>query len=210
MFKKLIGACVGLAMMAALGDTRAHAILIDSGISTIDTATGLEWLDLPQTSGVRYNDVAAGFGGFIPIDGYQYATVSQVSTLFTNAGFNFQAGSSRPVDASAVALLLDLLGCTGSCLTNSPFGEGMMDLDVFSPTQAGLSFYLANVLTGGDFTTAVTGASRTDICCFAKTAANAAIGSFLIRPAPEPSTLALFATGLALLAFLGWRRRKAA
>ncbi len=25
--------------------------------------------------------------------------------------------------------------------------------------------------------------------------------------APEPSTLALFATGLALLAFLGWRRR---
>ncbi len=28
--------------------------------------------------------------------------------------------------------------------------------------------------------------------------------------APEPSTLALFATGLALLGFLGWRRRKAA
>jgi hypothetical protein len=27
---------------------------------------------------------------------------------------------------------------------------------------------------------------------------------------PEPSTLALFATGLALLAFLGWRRRRAA
>ncbi len=26
---------------------------------------------------------------------------------------------------------------------------------------------------------------------------------------PEPSTLALFATGLALLAFLGWRRRRA-
>ena len=27
--------------------------------------------------------------------------------------------------------------------------------------------------------------------------------------APEPSTLALFATGLALLAFIGWRRRRA-
>ncbi len=26
--------------------------------------------------------------------------------------------------------------------------------------------------------------------------------------APEPSTLALFATGLALLAFIGWRRRR--
>ena len=34
------------------------------------------------------------------------------------------------------------------------------------------------------------------------------IGSWVVRSseAPEPSTLALFATGLALLAFLGWRR----
>ncbi len=31
-----------------------------------------------------------------------------------------------------------------------------------------------------------------------------------ISAAPEPSTLALFATGLALLGFLGWRRRRAA
>ncbi len=38
-------------------------------------------------------------------------------------------------------------------------------------------------------------------------------GSFptlTVSEAPEPSTLALFATGLALLAFLGWRRRRSA
>ena len=31
-----------------------------------------------------------------------------------------------------------------------------------------------------------------------------------VVPAPEPSTLSLVATGLALLGFMGWRRRKAA
>ncbi len=35
-----------------------------------------------------------------------------------------------------------------------------------------------------------------------------AAGQFEVGSAPEPSTLALFATGLALLGFIGWRRRR--
>lgn len=52
------------------GTISAHAVLLDNGSTTIDTATGLAWLDLTLTEGQSYNSIASGFGGYVAL-GYR-------------------------------------------------------------------------------------------------------------------------------------------
>lgn len=66
----------------------ASAVLISTdlltagdGLLTLDTATGLEWLDLTQTVGQSYNSVFAGFGGYTTTQGFGFANTTQVSQL---------------------------------------------------------------------------------------------------------------------------------
>ena len=46
---------------------------IDNGYTTIDTTSGLEWLDLTLTQGVSAQDVLNGFGGYVDA-GWTFAT----------------------------------------------------------------------------------------------------------------------------------------
>ena len=207
---RLIGGLVGLAMIGMAGP--ANAVLIDNGMTTIDTDTGLEWLDLTETLGQSYNSVAAGFGGFTTTDGFRYATQFEVSTLFTNAGFSFQDNSFNAVDAAPAGLMLDLFGCTtvSPCNTaTSVIGQGIADLGAFSPTLAALPIYQARLAVAGDFSSATEGASLVNNCCFSKSGGNLGIGSWLVRDVvavPEPSSLAVFLIALGGLGFLARRR----
>ena len=74
---KLAGAS---AVVLSLLGSGSYAALVDNGISMIDTATGLEWLDLTQTQGISWN--AAEASAFVTTGGYVHATVDQVTTLF--------------------------------------------------------------------------------------------------------------------------------
>ena len=64
MFRKLIGACVGLAMMGMAGT--ANAVLMGSAGGLIDTDTGLEWLDVVVNENISFDQMIAtdlnGFG----------------------------------------------------------------------------------------------------------------------------------------------------
>jgi len=53
---------------------------------TIDTASGLEWLDVPVVLNRSYIDVSSQFGIGGDFEGFRYATVSEVGDLFQNAG----------------------------------------------------------------------------------------------------------------------------
>ena len=57
-----------------------HPVPFDATI-TVDTETGLEWLDLTETVGLSYAQVEAGAGGFVA-DGWRHATVHEVCDLF--------------------------------------------------------------------------------------------------------------------------------
>ena len=159
---------------------------------TRDTATGLEWLDLTLTKGLSYNAVAGGAGGFIAA-GFSFATESQVSTLFTSAGFTFQDANNHAVDAPSAVLLLNLVGCTVNCTTFAfPAGQGFVDFDVFSSTTAPQALYQAIVSTPGDFATAFTGrAFAQSVTSFSKDSSFSSGGSFLIRPVPVPLTVSI-------------------
>lgn len=51
-----------------------------------DGSSGLQWLGLDETAGLSYNQVAAQFGAGGTFAGFGFATVSQVDTLFADAG----------------------------------------------------------------------------------------------------------------------------
>ena len=54
---------------------------------TCDSATGLEWLDLTQTTGFSVNAVLGGAGGFLDA-GWTVADLAAVELLFIGAGWD--------------------------------------------------------------------------------------------------------------------------
>ena len=205
MYRKLIGACVGLAMMGMAGT--ANAVLMGSAGGLIDTDTGLEWLDVVVNANISFDQLIAtdltGFGSF----GYRYATVFEVGVLFENAGAILPPLGTATFDAAnqpAGDLLISFLGANSTnpvntfiqAFTSTPGSEAGT---VMAPWIRGSGIDGIAGLDYGRHQPSTSASSPTT-------------GSWVVRssaPIPEPSTLALFATGLALLAFLSWRRRRA-
>jgi hypothetical protein len=106
--KKLIFLCRSWLAAAALVAPPAHAALMTETVSgqpvTVDTSTGLAWLDASKTLGLSPNTALADFPGF------QFASESQVITLLKDAGMpaadlpNGSTASTAPGDLLAATL----------------------------------------------------------------------------------------------------------
>ena len=51
------------------------------GSLTVDTDTGLEWLDIPITVNLSVDDILGGAGGYVA-NGFRYATGIETRTFF--------------------------------------------------------------------------------------------------------------------------------
>jgi len=85
---------------------------IEDGLITMDTITGLEWLDLSETRGYSFNEVIGGFGEYTTTYGFRAATREEVAQLYTNAGIVNLNAEFVVENVPGVALLHDLMGCT--------------------------------------------------------------------------------------------------
>ncbi len=93
---------------------------------TLDTATGLEWLNLTVTANHSYLDVLAGFGGFLGVFGFRYATSTEVGTLYIHAGIGKLSGPSPAIDEPThygIEVLQDLMN--GKKLLSLAGGTGI-------------------------------------------------------------------------------------
>lgn len=194
----------------------ADAAFIDYGTSSYDTRTGLEWLDTTQTSGLSYNAVKAGAGGWLP-SGWRYATGNEVRDLFSqyvgtgpelfythntqiawdfvlqmgvNLSFNSSLGISQFYGGGApIQISIDAFFDDGT--NNSLVGLGELIARVPSPytTQPGTG-------PGSRWV------AYDDFWYLPNSVPTSGYGSFLVRNAtniPEPSTaLLLIATCLGL------------
>ena len=167
---------------------QANAVLIDRGVTTYDTDSGLSWLDLSETTGLIPQQVSANVNGLLDA-GWSVATGSQVDDLFRNAGAvgDVTNGVSYS-DTSVVDLLLSLLGQTA----DSPLGQFGQGWAENAPGLYSQPFYLVDQQTSRVF-----GSGNT----FPFTQPSDSSGLFLIRaePVSTPGTIALLAASVLLL-----------
>jgi hypothetical protein len=182
----------------------AQAGIIDHGPYLTDSITGLDWLDLTATQGLSYTSVSSA----LPTGGWHYATLANVSTLFTDAGgtgpYNFSGGNGNAlVQGAATSLLISLMGDTSPF--GLPGGAGLTsDIDISGGGGGPFPHFLAvytDLPPTTDYLLVPFGTRGANI-------ADRSVGSFLIRntKVPEPVTLSLFGTGLA--GAIGLRRRR--
>ena len=174
-----------------------HPVPFDATI-TVDTETGLEWLDLTETVGLSYAQVEAGAGGYVA-DGWRHATVHEVCDLFerylvpTNppprscpaTQFDFPT----PVTFSSQVMFIAYLGSTNFSYGGSGGGlagltDGSIPPDFAVVTYDPPGYYSANVATSLTVNTT-----------------NPTVGHFLVRM-PSPGVPALPGLGVALLSSL--------
>jgi hypothetical protein len=154
---------------------------------TRDTASGLDWLDLPLTLNRSYDDVVADIGRGLPAD-FRHATQDEVSTLFVSVGVGV------PINASSAAYpggvdLLNLLGCVGwLCGTSTEYLTGILALDSRDPPNPQALQMLVNHVQQNVNATLLGGLERNE-------ALNES-GHFLVRPIPDPTPAVLLGLGL--------------
>jgi hypothetical protein len=129
---RLVGAVAIAAAITAAAST-ASATLTSSdwqndgdGLLTIDSDTGLQWLDWSHTVNRSYNDVSSQLGDGGEFEGFRYATEAEMRTLYANAGAVFIAPIDGE-DAGNIPALLLLNELFGRTYTNG--GEAIYGLE---------------------------------------------------------------------------------
>ena len=98
--------------------TTANAVLIErdwqtpgDALLTYDTVTGKEWLDVPATSDLSYNQVAALMAPGAIYESFAFATEQQVLSFFHSAGLlDFYDSTSAPQEVQKIKNFLTYWG----------------------------------------------------------------------------------------------------
>jgi len=163
---------------------------------TIDTTSGLAWLDLPFSKDLSYQQMGLAIQPGGAFKGFRYATVPEVQALFAHAGIanGFQLESS--LGAQNIGSLISLLGATSQ-------QDGRLESFGISGTFSGGGL----VVMGLDFVFS-SGAPGFQILgppglgpAYAETTSFPTVGNWLVKVVPEPNALALTLVGLVLVQF---------
>lgn len=75
------------ATTALILSTSVNAALIDNGNITTDTETGLDWLDITESTNLSYNYVSSQFGVGGQFEGWRYANTNDMRDYLNHAGW---------------------------------------------------------------------------------------------------------------------------
>lgn len=85
-----------------------------SHASYLDTATGIEWLEVTKTAGLSYSEVSAQFANGGDFEGWRYATGSELNDMMSRYGGKGETDYTEPnpFDSAFSSALLDIFGRT--------------------------------------------------------------------------------------------------
>ena len=176
---------------------------------TVDTTTGLAWLDLTASAGLSYQQVLADTqpGGIF--SGFRFAKAPEVLTLYASAGIPGPGNypGSVPGD-QAILNLISLVGAT-SFQDGNPETLGISGTsETFGRVVPGLDF----LYVSGVPTYAVTGVPGQTLV-YGETTSFPTVGSWLVSPVPESADSSIYVlavAGLIGFAFLQRHQKNAA
>ena len=200
-------------MLNILNATISSASLVATDFSTsgdnlltYDSSTGLEWLDVTETTNLSYNDIINGVGNdWISGEGFRYASEDELNALFVSSGWDGISGGATVFDTATN--FLDLWGRT------LDFSSHDWSIAITSDEE---------ISTGNHYVTRVdTSTGSSNIGYFGLEAGTTQdintgkydIGSALVRnqsssvnAVPLPNSFGLFGVGLLGLAWLHRQR----
>jgi hypothetical protein len=176
---------------------------------TEDTATGLVFLNMSYTRGTDLNQNGDSVdqvlnSQYVLSDGFQFATLAQVTQLFSDAGITDFSGAgvinddsccSTTVDSTATLLLLDLMGNVND--RGGPHQWPVVQGFAIDPNTG--DYYVPYVEYVNDTGNSLAGCTTTGVSTCQQTDLTAAVGTgaflFVDTSAPEPGSVALLVSG---------------
>jgi hypothetical protein len=167
---------------------------------TIDTATGLGWLDLTASVGLSYQQVLADTqpGGIY--SGFRFATAQEVLNLYADAGIPGTGYYS--LSTSSIQSLISLLGATG-LINGLPGFIGLSATSASSGGQDAPAIYGTGVNGTEVYWVNGGGAGYGGGTAYGVTTSDPALGSWLVSNVPESADASIYI--LAAASLIGFR-----
>ncbi|MEM7304275.1 MAG: hypothetical protein AAF372_01970 [Pseudomonadota bacterium] len=182
--------------------TSAHAIFIskdwssaNDNLLTLDTDSGLEWLDWSYTTNRSFSEVSGQFGSGGEFEGFRHATLGELNALYSNAGFNFPTSG----DAGNIPLAVEFVNYFGMTFDNS--GGAGSEATYANPGSSANSYWV----------TAINQNSGLVVPEFFEFSANSEVefvGNALVRTSVVPIPLAFWLFSSAMLGLFTYTSRK--
>lgn len=211
--KWVCGAALAIGVIATSAASAPVSIndpVFGTGSITRAESTGLDWLDVTESTGLTYDFVQAEFGSGGQFEGFRHATVAEVEALAQAFGFpglsNTAQGSTFAAGQAAVGLLG--LTCAGTCGSFWFETLGLAEVDPTStfPSSAPQIRIAYRTQFSNEGIAGVTGWRGTGLGN-----ESSLVGHYLVREAPPqiplPGTLVLLLGALGGVAVMRERRQ---
>jgi hypothetical protein len=214
--RKFIAATFLLAVFSVSSIANAALVSVDwknagDNLITRDTASGLDWLDLTETNNITRITILTLIDSG-SLDGWRYATSSEVVTLWDNFGIDLRDSASNTQNGlntnlhNAIAYLGNI-SCEWYC-PNYPYGTMGMTADIVSTSYPSTYMILGSYYFQPTNITRYHTADGNTYASYNNS--ETSYGHYLVKSSPVPIPPAAWLFGSGLIGLVGFARRKKA
>jgi hypothetical protein len=151
---------------------------------TVDTSTGLAWLNLNEAAGLSYNQVLAETQAGGRFSAFRFATFQEVLNLYSSAGI--PATGYYPLSATSIQSLFSLIGTTG-LINGEPGVIGLSGTSVGGGAYCAPAIYAVGNNGVEEYSVTDGGITPGGSSAYGASYSFPELSSWLVRSIPEPT-----------------------